>query len=218
MTGTGLGLKLPALVEMWSGGNHLVALLLTAMASLILGMEVSTLGVYLLVATVTAPILLKMGVDLLQAHFFVFFYAVFAMVTPPIGMAPILASKIAKARYLPTAMESVKVSCAGFVLPFLIIWNPELLMQSSGSPLPLILLRLLACAILLIAVEITLVGHYVTGLSLWERILLLICGTGIVLYFITETYGFLIAGFFIFLAVTMVQLGRGGYITRTSRN
>jgi TRAP-type uncharacterized transport system fused permease subunit len=112
----------------------------------------------------------------------------------------------------------VKVSCAGFVLPFLIIWNPELLMQSSGLPLPLIILRILACAILLIAVEVLLVGHFVKGLRLWERILLLICGTGVVLYFITEIYGFLVAGFVIFLAETLVQLGRGGYLTRAGRN
>jgi TRAP-type uncharacterized transport system fused permease subunit len=208
MTGTGLGIKLPALVEQWSGGNMLVALVMTAIASLILGMEVSTIGVYLLVAMVTAPILLKMGLEMLQAHFFVFFFAVFAMVTPPIGMAPIIASRIAKAKYLPTALEAVKVSFAGFILPFLVIWNPELLFQSSGSSLPLVILRLLACTILLIGAEVCLVGYYIKPLKVWERTLLGLSGAGIVCYFITQNPLILILGFAIFIAMTIVQLGR----------
>jgi TRAP-type uncharacterized transport system fused permease subunit len=90
----------------------IVAALITAGVSIILGMGVSTIGVYLLVALVSAPILIKMGMGILEAHFFVFYFAVFAMVTPPVGVAAIIASKIAGAGYVRTANEAVKTCLA----------------------------------------------------------------------------------------------------------
>jgi TRAP transporter 4TM/12TM fusion protein len=208
MTGTGLGIKLPELVEAWSGGNMLVALMITSIASIILGMGVSTIGVYLLVAMVTAPILLRMGLGTLQAHFFVFFYAVFAMVTPPVGMGAILASKVAGARYLPTANEAVKASLGGFLLPFLIVWNPELVLESSGSPFWLVSFRLITCGILLIALETSFVGYYIRITQSWERIALCLSGLCLVAYFIEQNIMLSFVGSGIFVAITIEQLAR----------
>jgi len=191
-------------VETWSGGNMGIALLIIMVISIILGMGVTTLAVYVLVAMVTAPVLMKMGMPLLSAHFFVFFYALFSMVTPPIGMGAVIASKLAGADYLKTASEAVKAAIAGFVLPFLIIWNPVLLLKPVGSPL-LIAIRIVACLIVLIALEATLVNCYLAIMRLWERVVLGISVAAIMGYFITEILPLLIAGGALFILVTITQ-------------
>jgi len=201
---TGMGVRLPGLVETWSGGNMGIALLIIMVISIILGMGVTTLAVYVLVAMVTAPVLMKMGMPLLSAHFFVFFYALFSMVTPPIGMGAVIASKLAGADYLKTASEAVKAAIAGFVLPFLIIWNPVLLLKPVGSPL-LIAIRIVACLIVLIALEATLVNCYLAIMRLWERVVLGISVAAIMGYFITEILPLLIAGGALFILVTITQ-------------
>jgi len=212
LTGTGMGVKLPVLVETWTGGVMLIGLVITAAVSIILGMGVSTIGVYLLVAMVTAPILIKMGIGLLQTHFFVFFFAVFAMVTPPVGMGSIIASKVAKARYLPTGIEAVKVSLAGFILPFLIIWNPELLLLPSGLPFTVVLMRLTVCGVLLLALETSIVGYYILRTRLWERLLLAVSGIALFVYFSADKRIFLAAGLVIFVGMTLQQLFRRGML------
>jgi TRAP transporter 4TM/12TM fusion protein len=78
ITLTGVGIKLPALVEAWSGGNVSLALLIVAVVSIILGCGVSTLAVYLIVAIVAAPVMLNLGIPMLVAHFFIFYFACFS--------------------------------------------------------------------------------------------------------------------------------------------
>jgi TRAP transporter 4TM/12TM fusion protein len=205
LTGTGLGLKLPGLVERWSGGHLLLALAMTALGSIILGMGVSTIGVYILVAVVTAPILIKMHMSVLQAHFFVFFFACFSMVTPPVGMGSIIASKVAGARYIPTAMEAVKVSLAGFVLPFLFIYNPELILQATGAPWWDVGYRILNCLVLMLALQVVLVGYFLAPLSLAERGGLLLAAGLIFAGFAVPLHWLFIPGLMGFAVVCLTQ-------------
>jgi TRAP-type uncharacterized transport system fused permease subunit len=129
LTMTSLGFKLPRIVEILNGGNVVIALLIVGPVCTILGCAVSILAVYILVAMVCAPILLKMGIPMLQAHFFIFFYACYSMVTPPAAMGPMIASKLAGAKCIPSALKAVKAASGGFIVPALIIWNPVLLME-----------------------------------------------------------------------------------------
>lgn len=201
---TGMGIKLPGLVERWSSGNFNVALVIVMIISIILGMGVTTLAVYVLVAMVTAPVLMKMGMPLLSAHFFVFFFACFSMVTPPIGMGAVIASKLADADYLKTAMEAVKAAIAGFVIPFLFVWNPVLLLNPAG-PIFIAIIKLLASVMLLIALEAMLVGYYLTNLRLWERLSLGLSIVLMVVYFTTNTLPLLFISFAIFFFVSITQ-------------
>jgi TRAP transporter 4TM/12TM fusion protein len=209
LTLTGLGMKLPALVETLSGGNVAIALSMVALISIILGCGVSTLAVYILVVMVSAPVLLKMGIPMLQAHFFVFFYACFSMVTPPIGMGSIIASKLAGAKYMPTAVEAVKVSLAGFILPVLIIWNPVLILEPTASTLRAVL-GVIACLGLLVSIEILLVNYYILPIKLWERALYGISSLALLGYFVTENYGFLIVGLGLIIFVSVRQFVNKG--------
>jgi TRAP transporter 4TM/12TM fusion protein len=202
---TGMAVRLPGAVEMWSGGSLVAALLIVMVISIILGMGMTSLAVYLILATVAAPVLLRMGLDILQAHFFVFFFACFSFVTPPIAPGAIIASKIAGARYIKTAIEAVKASLGGFVLPFLFILNPVLLLQPAG-PIPIAIMRLTASLFLLVALEIVVVNQYINPLKLWERATFLLCAAVIIGYFATQSIIVFVAGLGIFIALTFNQI------------
>jgi TRAP-type uncharacterized transport system fused permease subunit len=150
-----------------------------------------------------------MGIPMLQAHFFVFFYACFSMVTPPIGMGSIIASKLAKAKYMPTAVEAVKVSVAGFILPVLIIWNPALILEPGQSPLQAVL-GVIACLGLLVSIEILIVNYYIIPVRLWERALCGISSLALLGYFVTENYTFLIVGLGLIIFVSGRQFVKKG--------
>ena len=123
MTMTGAGIRIPAMVEVLSGGFLIPALMITMVASLILGCGLPTIASYVLVAIVAAPVLVKMGVGLAQAHFFALYFAVIHYITPPIGTGALVASGIAGGKYLGTAWESFKIDLGAFVLPFIWIWT-----------------------------------------------------------------------------------------------
>jgi TRAP transporter 4TM/12TM fusion protein len=205
ITLTGVGIKLPALVEAWSGGNVSLALLIVAVVSIILGCGVSTLAVYLIVAIVAAPVMLNLGIPMLVAHFFIFYFACFSMVTPPIGMASIIASKLAGAKYLPTAVEAVKASVAGFILPFLFIWNPILLLQPVPSPF-LAALGIIVCIVIIISLQAVATKSYISEMKLWQSFLLGVSFLTLVGYFVTQIYELMFLGLALFIFVTVMQL------------
>ncbi|MFC2003382.1 TRAP transporter permease [Chloroflexota bacterium] len=164
---TGMSLKIPYFIVGFSGGNLIIALVLTMIASIILGMGVATITSYILVALIATPALIKMGVTLPQAHLFSFYFACMAMLTPPVAIGAIIAAKLAGARFFPTAIESCKVAVAGFVLPYLMIWCPVLILD-PGGPLWAVV-GLIASIILLVALQVVICSHYLTTVSPWER-------------------------------------------------
>ena len=193
LTMTGLGIRLPSIVNILSGGNVAIALVIVGLVSIILGCAVSTLAVYILVAMVSAPILLKMGIPMLQAHFFIFFYACYSMVTPPVGMGPMIASKLAGAKYIPTAVEALKAAVGGFIVPALIIWNPVLLIQPGQSPLQAVL-GVIACVGMILGLQVLIINYYINAITSWERILCGISTFAFLGYFIAGNYAFLVVG------------------------
>jgi len=201
---TGLGVKLPSAIEAWSGGNLNIVLALTMVASIILGCGVPTSAAYVLVAVVMAPVMLKLGLEVLQAHFFCFFFACFSFITPPVAVASLFASELAGAPYLRTAFESAKAGIAGFVLPFMIIWCPVLFLRPS-DPLSATV-QIGACIMILVALQVTFCNHYLARLSLTERALLVACFTMLLAYLVTQNYAWSIAGFILFIGVTVWQL------------
>ena len=129
---TGLGSKVAGLVELLSNGNLVLALILTMIVSLLLGCGVPTAAAYSLVAIVVIPSLIRMGVDPLAAHFFAFYFAVISAVTPPVALAALAGAGIAGASFMRTSMEAFKLAIAGFIIPFLVIYNPTIILQPPG--------------------------------------------------------------------------------------
>ena len=142
VTLTGVGLVLAEVVEMISSGNLIVMLVMVAVASLILGMGVPTTANYIIVSSLMAPVVVELGaqsgliVPLIAIHMFVFYFGIMADVTPPVGLAAYAAAGIAKTDPLLTGFTAFWYSIRTSVLPFMFIFNTQLLLidvESLGS-------------------------------------------------------------------------------------
>lgn len=143
VTLTGIGLKLANGLLSLSGGNILLALFFTMIASIVLGMGVPTTANYVIMATITAPIVLQLGVDLLPAHMFVFYFGIVADITPPVALAAYAGSAIARSNPLKTGVQATKLAIAAFIIPYIFALNPSLLLLGS-EPLDIILVTITA--------------------------------------------------------------------------
>ncbi|MCJ7495882.1 MAG: TRAP transporter permease [Deltaproteobacteria bacterium] len=133
---TGLGLKLSAILIDLSGGSLLALLVLTMIASLILGMGLPTTACYILLAVLAAPALIKLGVLPIGAHLFVFYFGIISAITPPVAGAAYAASAIAKAGPMRIGFTACRLGIAAFILPYLWIYGPALLL--IGDPFEVI--------------------------------------------------------------------------------
>ncbi|MDF1591901.1 MAG: TRAP transporter fused permease subunit [Desulfobacterales bacterium] len=130
---SGLGIKLPLAIEDLSGGILAVALFITMVSSIILGIGVPTPAAYMLVAVGAVPSLLNMGVPLLAAHLYCFYFAICSHITPPVAVGALVAAQIAGADYWKTAWEAVKAAFAKYLLPIFFIYAPvTILMPEAG--------------------------------------------------------------------------------------
>jgi TRAP transporter 4TM/12TM fusion protein len=134
LTLTGLASAIATTIVNLSGGHLLAALALTMLTSLVLGMGVPTIPNYIITSSVAAPALLKMGVPLLASHMFVFYFGIMADLTPPVALAAFAASAIAKAPPMRIGLFCMRLAVAGFVVPYMMVYDPALLLQAT-SPL-----------------------------------------------------------------------------------
>ena len=204
MTLTGLGIRIPAGVAAISQGNLVIALIMIMLVSILLGCGMPTIGAYLLVALTTAPVLAKMGVDLLSAHFFAFYFAVFSAVTPPFALAALIGSKIAGSSYFRTGVEAFKIAVAAFVIPFLFMYNSALLGGSSSAITAV--MSLAATLLGLTSLTIVIVGFYLTNVHPVERALYALCAGGLFAYVVTQDYIHFASGMALFLVLTLYQI------------
>jgi TRAP transporter 4TM/12TM fusion protein len=128
ITLTGLGLRMQSILLVLSGGELWAALIFTAIGSIILGLGVPTTANYIIMATLMAPALVQLGVPLLAAHLFVFYFGILADTTPPVGLGAYVAAGIARAGPIRTAMEGFKFSITAFIIPFMFVYNPMLIL------------------------------------------------------------------------------------------
>jgi TRAP transporter 4TM/12TM fusion protein len=141
VTHTGLALGVATVITNWSGGLLLPAMLLVMVTSLVMGMGLPCTPAYIIAITIGGPALLAMGVDMLPAHLFVYYFAVLAGVTPPVCVPAFCAASIAHSKPLQTGFEAFKLALAGFLIPYVFVFNPALLMQ--GTPLEIITVTLM---------------------------------------------------------------------------
>lgn len=206
MNVTGLGVKLPGIVETLSEGNLFIALLLVMAVCMVLGMGVPTTPAYILVAMVGAPVLIHLGLPLLTAHFFVLYYAVMALITPPVAPAAVVSSQIAGASYLSTGMEAVKTAFAGFLVPFIFVEHPIFLMQ-PGEGLFEGITALLAGLVMMLTALTVFLNYYLARTNIVERASLLICSLACFIYLVVlDSYLLLGVALVLFVLVTLQQL------------
>ena len=132
ITVTGLGSKLISGVIALSGGNAMIGLVLTMICCIILGMGVPTTANYCIMATTCAPILQELGVNLIAAHFFVFYFGIVADITPPVALAAYAGSAIAKSNPMKTGVQATKLAIGAFIVPYVFALNPSMLFINAS--------------------------------------------------------------------------------------
>lgn len=128
VTKTGLGLKLANGLLDLSGGDLLLTLFFTMIASLILGMGAPTTANYVITSTIAAPAIILLGVPDLSAHLFVFYFGIIADITPPVALAAFAAAAVSGGEPIKTGIDSSKLAIAAFIIPYMFVLSPELLM------------------------------------------------------------------------------------------
>lgn len=175
---TGLGFAATfALVDLGQG-NVFLLLLISALVCLILGMGMPTVGVYLLLAVLIAPSLVQSGVEPIAAHLFIFYLGMMSMVTPPIGIGAFFAAAIAKAPPMATAWESMRFGWTAYIIPFLFVFSPALLL--IGDPVD-IFLAVSTAIIGVYAISAAFVGWLHGPAGLGRRILIGVAGGALLL-------------------------------------
>jgi len=159
---SGLGFNLTqALVQIGEGSLALL-LVLTALVCIVLGMGLPTVGVYVLLAALVAPALVKVGISPIAAHLYVMYFGMMSMITPPVAIAAFVAASIAGADPMRTGWSAVAFGWTAFVVPFLFVLSPQLLLQ--GAPWAVALAAATAMAgVWLVAIAIT--GYFLRPLG-----------------------------------------------------
>jgi len=125
---TGLGLTFTGLVKAAAGQQLIFALILTMMAGIVLGMGMPTTPAYIVQVALLVPALVNMGVSIPAAHMFVFYYAILSAITPPVAIAVYAACGVAQSPVISTSMIAVRLGLTGYIIPFMFVFGPSLLM------------------------------------------------------------------------------------------
>ena len=193
-------------------GMLLVTLLLTMVASMVLGMGLPSIPAYIITATIAAPALANIGIPTIVAHLFVFYFGLFANITPPVALASFAGAGIAGGDPMKTGWQSLKLSIAGFIVPFMFVYNPAMLMidttglamnatEFSMPPLFDMISITITSIIGIIALSAAVEGHFKVDLSAIGRVIL---AAGALMLVIPETLTDII-GSVIVLAIVIIN-------------
>jgi TRAP-type uncharacterized transport system fused permease subunit len=185
---TGFAQKLSHLMLGMAEGHLWLLLGLSAAACLVFGLGMPTPAAYSIVAVLGAPALVEFGVELLSAHMLVFFFANMSALTPPIAVAALVGANLAQADYFKTALAAVRLGLPGFLLPFLFVYRPELLLLdgsfvSQCGTFASVMLGF-------VALNIAMTGRAFGPLRVWQRALFAATAIG---FFVPETLSTIVA-------------------------
>jgi len=194
---TGLGVKVSSHILTFSGNSVFLALLLTGMTSIILGMEVPTTAAYIVAVVVGGPVLIELGVPPLAAHLFVFYLAILSAVTPPVCGAVFIAAGMAEADWVETSKFGLRLSFAAFLLPFLFALEPSLVLIGSSQA---VMVSLTRAALALVLLSAGFMGYLNSALGMASRLALVAAGVMILLPDFWTTIVGVMMGVFIWFA------------------
>ncbi|AMY70418.1 TRAP transporter permease [Frigidibacter mobilis] len=184
--------------------NLFLSLVLTMLTCLVLGMGIPTIPNYIITSSLAGPALMELGVPLLVSHMFVFYFGIMADLTPPVALACFAAAPIAKSSGLKISMQAIRLAAAGFVIPFMAVYTPALMLQDGGPvaeaygyPVEVIFIFAKAClGIGLWGVAV--VGYFLRPAQIWERLLAFVAGVSLIVALpMTDEIGFALAAIFV---------------------
>ena len=182
----------------------IVVLIFCMFASLILGLGIPTTAKYVIMATITAPILVTMGVPLLAAHFFVFYFGVDADITPPVALAAYASAGIAKADPMKSSYVAVRLGIAAYLIPFFFVFNPEMLFIDATF---IGITSLLIFSVIgIVSVAAGLSGYFISPMNKVVRLIAILAG----LFLIDPTIWTTVTGVLLFIGVFCIQKFLGG--------
>jgi TRAP transporter 4TM/12TM fusion protein len=171
VTVTGLPLKLSVLLIDLAGGSQFMLLVLTMVASLVLGMGLPTAPAYILLATLVAPALVQTGVPVVAAHMFIFYYGIISAVTPPVALAAYAAAGISGSDPNKVGFKACFIGIATYIVPFMFVYGPALVNIGTAWQ---VLLSTATAITGIVALAVAVVGHGKGPCPLWQRLLFLI--------------------------------------------
>ncbi len=167
---TGLGLKFTSLILFIAGDSLIPALVFTMFAGIVLGMGLPTTAAYIVQAALLIPALIRLGVPTIAAHMFVFYFAIISAITPPVAMAVYAAAGISGSNLWRTGLEAMRIGATGFIIPFMFVYGPSLLMIGSTGT---IVTTIIASSIGVVALSAGLMGWFLKKATWLERLLLI---------------------------------------------
>ena len=200
VTISGFGVTLASAIVQLSGGNLFWTLFFTMIACLVLGMGLPSIPAYIITATMAAPALTTLGVEPLVAHLFVFYFGLFANITPPVALAAFAAAGVSGGKPMATGGAAFKLASAGFVIPYIFVFNPDLLLRGVDFLTGVTVVSTAVVAILLLSVALE--GHFMEPVAWYLRPVLAV---GAILLLTTSlTYDLI--GLALVLVVLAVQM------------
>ncbi|MEO8526807.1 MAG: TRAP transporter fused permease subunit, partial [Caldimonas sp.] len=178
ITLTGLGLSFTGIVLTLSQDSQILALVLTMLAGILLGMGLPTTPAYIVQVALLVPALVKLGVRVEAAHLFVLYFAVLSAITPPVAMAVYAANGISKAKLMETSWAAVKLGLTGYIIPFMFVFAPSLLLQGDWGDAAL---AVVAATIGVMCLAGSLHEHFFWGKARWWERLLLLVAAGVLI-------------------------------------
>jgi TRAP transporter 4TM/12TM fusion protein len=176
--------------------NLFLSLVLTMLTCLVLGMGIPTIPNYIITSSIAAPALLELGVPLIVSHMFVFYFGIMADLTPPVALACFAAAPIAKESGLKISLWAIRIAVAGFIVPFMAVYNPALMLQGDSLLATLYVVFKAALAIGIWGAIFT--GFLQIKMPWWERALGFAAGTSLILATpMSDEIGFALAAIFI---------------------
>ena len=207
---TGIGLSFASMISSLSEDSLLWSLIITAFACLVLGMGMPTLPAYIIIVLVLGPVVTKLGADLIAVHMFVLYFGVLSAITPPVAIGAFAAAPIAGSNPMRTAFASVRLASVGFIIPFIFIYEPSLLLVLDFD-LTSFLRVCVALALAIWMLNTGAAGYAGDRLSLLGRVIRIAIAIGLIIQIPELQY------LFIILAIALLALHRSPQLSATAR-
>ena len=175
---TSLGLKFSSILVNFSGGNQLILLVMAAVSGVILGMGMTTTSVYIVLGVLVAPALVNMNVPPLAAHLFVFYFGILSAITPPVAPASLAAASLTQSKPFALGIEAWKIGLSGYILPFMFVYSPVLLMQGSVIE---ILIAFASALVGVYSLSVALEGYLFSKVNVMFRVVLFAAAIALIL-------------------------------------
>lgn len=200
VTKTGLGLKLANGLVGLANGQLLLTLFFTMLTAIVLGMGSPTTANYVITSTIAAPAIILLGVPALSAHLFVFYFGIVADITPPVALAAFAASGVSGGEPIRTGVNASKLAIAAFIIPYMFVLSPELLM--IDTTIPYLIWMLFTAFTGMLAIGAGIIGFWYRKLYWYERIIAI--ASGLMLMYPEGMSD--IIGLVLFIAMLAVQI------------